>query len=54
MVLSEASNSINRCMGLPDLYPFVISEVTAGKLRFVHDLLASHRAAAAAPTAAVA
>lgn len=39
MVLSEASNSINRCMGLPDLYPFVISEVTAGKLRFVHELL---------------
>ena len=25
LVLSEASNSINRCMGLPDLYPFVIS-----------------------------
>ncbi|RVD56641.1 hypothetical protein EN828_24205 [Mesorhizobium sp. M2D.F.Ca.ET.185.01.1.1] len=39
LVLSEASNSINRCMGLPDLYPFVISEVTAKKLSFVHDLL---------------
>ncbi|TIO52109.1 MAG: hypothetical protein E5Y00_28685, partial [Mesorhizobium sp.] len=38
-VLSEASNSINRCMGLPDLYPFVISEVTAQKLAFVHQLL---------------
>ena len=34
LVLSEASNSINRCMGLPDLYPFVISPVTAGKLAF--------------------
>lgn len=39
LVLSEASNSINRCMGLPDLYPFVISEVTAQKLAFVHQLL---------------
>jgi len=43
-VLSEASNSINRCMGLPDLYPFVISPVVGGKLRFVHDLLGGHRA----------
>ena len=39
LVLSEASNSINRCMGLPDLYPFVISDVTAQKLAFVHGLL---------------
>ncbi|TJX25650.1 MAG: hypothetical protein E5W21_32475, partial [Mesorhizobium sp.] len=39
LVLSEASNSINRCMGLPDLYPFVISGVTAHKLAFVHNLL---------------
>ncbi|TIT81327.1 MAG: hypothetical protein E5W56_08920, partial [Mesorhizobium sp.] len=34
-------NSINRCMGLPDLYPFVISDVTARKLAFVHQLLTS-------------
>lgn len=40
LVLSEASNSINRCMGLQDLYPFVISPTTANKLRFVHELLA--------------
>jgi hypothetical protein len=39
LVLSEASNSINRCMGLPDLYPFVISQATASKLAFVHELL---------------
>jgi len=26
-------------MGLPDLYPFVISKVAAQKLAFVHDLL---------------
>jgi hypothetical protein len=44
LVLSEASNSINRCMGLPDLYPFVISPVVADKLRFVHDLLADNTA----------
>ena len=43
LVLSEASNSINRCMGLPDLYPFVISDVTAGKLGFVHGLIGSGR-----------
>jgi len=40
LVLSEASNSINRCMGLPDLYPFVISPAAAEKLGFVNELLA--------------
>jgi hypothetical protein len=40
LVLSEASNSINRCMGLPDLYPFVISPVAGQKLAFVHELIA--------------
>ncbi|MDP3897369.1 MAG: putative zinc-binding metallopeptidase [Mesorhizobium sp.] len=39
IVLSNASNSINRCMGLPDLYPFVISQVVAEKLAFIDDLL---------------
>jgi hypothetical protein len=43
LTLSEAANSINRCMGLRDLYPFVISPTVAGKLRFVHDLLVSIR-----------
>lgn len=43
LVLSEASNSINRCMGLPDLYPFVISVPVAEKLRFVHELLGPRR-----------
>lgn len=41
LVLSEASNSINRCMGLPDLYPFVISAGAAAKLAFVHELTAA-------------
>lgn len=39
LVLCEASNSINRCMGLPDLYPFVISPPAARKLAFIHDIL---------------
>jgi hypothetical protein len=34
-LVMEASNSINRCMGLADLYPFVISPTAAEKLRFV-------------------
>lgn len=48
LVLSEASNSINRCMGLPDLYPFVISPTTGEKLRFVHELVAAKGNAASA------
>ncbi len=40
IVLSNATNSINRCMGLPDLYPFVISGKVADKLAFIDDLLA--------------
>jgi len=44
LVLAEASNSINRCMGLADLYPFVIAPPTADKLRFVHELLTAPKA----------
>ncbi len=43
IVLSNASNSINRCMGLPDLYPFVISRNVGAKLAFVDELLSSRR-----------
>lgn len=49
LVLSEASNCINRCMGLPDLYPFVISPVAAEKLGFVHELLGKSAAERMAP-----
>ncbi len=48
MVLSEAANSINRCMGLPDLYPFVISPTTAEKLAFVHELVGAFKGEPAA------
>jgi hypothetical protein len=34
-----AVNSLNRCMGQPDLYPFVLSEPVIGKLGFIHGLV---------------
>lgn len=37
--LSLAMNSLNRSMGHPDFYPFVISAPAADKLKFIHDLL---------------
>jgi hypothetical protein len=37
--LTLAVNSLNRSMGLADLYPFVLSERAIEKLRFVHDVL---------------
>lgn len=37
--LSLALNSLNRSMGLPDSYPFVLSKTSVEKLRFVHDLI---------------
>jgi hypothetical protein len=46
IVLSNASNAINRCMGLPDLYPFVISRMVADKLGFVDALVAAKGARA--------
>ena len=37
--LSNALNSLNRTMGLPDLYPFVLSPAVMEKLGVVHDLV---------------
>jgi hypothetical protein len=37
--LTFAVNSLNRGMGQPDLYPFVLSPVVVGKLGFIHDLV---------------
>ena len=34
-----AMNSVNRAMGRPDLYPFVIAPAVIEKLRFIHDLV---------------
>ncbi|WP_447043692.1 zinc-binding metallopeptidase family protein [Vreelandella sp. H-I2] len=37
--LTVGLNHVNRSMGLPDLYPFVLSETARRKLAFVHDWL---------------
>jgi hypothetical protein len=37
--LTSALNSLNRSMGLADLYPFVLSDAAIAKLRFVHDIV---------------
>ncbi|MBB5696134.1 hypothetical protein FHS87_004204 [Roseomonas pecuniae] len=42
--LSRAANSLNRSMGQPDLYPFVLSPLTVEKLRFIHGLVQGYRA----------
>jgi hypothetical protein len=34
--LTFAINSINRSMGIPDLYPFVLAPLVIVKLSFVH------------------
>ena len=39
--LTIALNSLNRSMGLPDLYPFVLSQPSIDKLRFVHEVIES-------------
>ena len=41
--LTQALNSLNRSMGLSDLYPFVLSPPAIDKLAFIHDLLRQHR-----------
>jgi hypothetical protein len=37
--LTIALNSLNRSMGLRDLYPFVLPELALEKIRFVHDVI---------------
>jgi hypothetical protein len=37
--LSYVLNNLNRGLGLPDSYPFVLSPVVIDKLRFVHDMV---------------
>jgi hypothetical protein len=37
--LTVAMNSLNRSMGLTDLYPFVLSTPAVEKLRFVHEIV---------------
>ncbi len=37
--VTVAMNSMNRCMGTPDAYPFVMSDPVVEKLRYVHALV---------------
>jgi hypothetical protein len=37
--LTFALNSLNRCLGESDLYPFILSPAAIGKLGFIHDLV---------------
>ena len=39
IAVSFAANCLNRSMGQPDLYPFVLSDATMNKLAFVHSLV---------------
>ena len=41
--LTLAINSINRSMGQPDLYPFVLNEPVMAKLGYIHELIRSHQ-----------
>jgi hypothetical protein len=41
--LTYALNSFNRGMGLPDLYPFVLSGPAIEKLRFIHQVIEAAR-----------
>jgi hypothetical protein len=43
--LTFAMNSLNRAMGNPDLYPFVLSPAVVAKLGFVHDVVHGRAAA---------
>lgn len=42
--LTFAMNSLNRAMGNPDLYPFVLSPEVVTKLAFVHDVVHGRKA----------
>ena len=44
--LTVAVNAINRSLGQPDVYPFVLTPAIEAKLSFVHDLVTARRAKA--------
>jgi hypothetical protein len=41
--LTFAVNSLNRSMGLSDIYPFILSQAVLAKLSYVHDLIGRSR-----------
>ena len=44
--LTYVLNNLNRGLGVPDAYPFVLSQPAIEKLRFVHDVIAASAATA--------
>ncbi|MCA8870106.1 MAG: putative zinc-binding metallopeptidase [Rhodobacteraceae bacterium] len=40
--LTVAMNAMNRSIGNHDYYPFVLAEVTLGKLKYIHDLIVAN------------
>ena len=48
-----AANSINRSMGLPDLYPFVLSAPVIGKLAFIQTRIHTHGGRVATPNGGI-
>lgn len=44
IALFYAVNSINRSMGIPDVYPFVISDAVIPKLEFIHKIMVTFKA----------
>ena len=42
-------NGLNRSMGLPDPYPFVLAENVIKKLTLIHDWIAGRKSAPTAP-----
>jgi hypothetical protein len=47
--LTYALNSLNRSMGLQDIYPFVLPEPAIAKLRFIHEVARGNRASRELP-----
>jgi hypothetical protein len=47
--LSNALNALNRTMGQPDVYPFILSPAVIKKLGAIHDFVHGDRVSAAAP-----
>jgi hypothetical protein len=44
MPVSAVLNSLNRSMGIPDAYPFVVSPTVINKMKFIHELIRDQQA----------
>jgi len=51
--LTYVLNNLNRGLGLPDGYPFVLSIPALDKLRLVHDTIVAAATSSAPPLAAI-